>query len=349
MYSLSYLYQALGDNSFADRAELAAFNALPVQLTPDWWAHQYLTLPNQPYASHLNDTPFWNVNGWGVTFGLEPNYPCCTVNHPQGYPKFLAASFAKVGDNGLAHVLLSPGSVTTRLQSGVVTVNCDTNYPFDGRFTYTINAPAPFDFHMRIPGWGLSSSTFSLNSASAQAFSPDAQTGIHILKISGGVTTLSVNINQQIALQPRANDTVSIFAGPLLYALELGTQVTSTAPRDFRSQKLEPPASNAPPQARDYEIRNTTPWNIAIDPKSLVFKTTLNPGGALKNPIWAPRAPPTWIEGKGCQIDWSIWKGVPGPVPPKAQRSCTGPTIDVRLVPYGSAKVHMVELPTIDL
>jgi hypothetical protein len=32
MYSLSYLYQTMGDNNFADRCELAAFNALPVMV-----------------------------------------------------------------------------------------------------------------------------------------------------------------------------------------------------------------------------------------------------------------------------------------------------------------------------
>jgi DUF1680 family protein len=338
MYSLSYLYHALGDNTFADRAELAAFNALPVQLTPDWWAHQYVTVPNQPYATYLNETPFWNVNGYGVTYGLEPNYPCCTVNHPQGYPKFLAASFVAVGDNGLAHVLLSPGSVTTKLRSGEVTVTCETNYPFGNQFAYTINAAAPFQFHVRIPGWGLSSSTFTLNIASAQALTPDAETGIHTLQISSGTTTLSLDLGHKIVFQPRANDTVSVFVGPLLYALELGFNVSSTAP-----------TSAAPPQARDYEIINTTPWNIAIDPKSLVFKTNLKIGDHLKNPIWAPGGPPTWIEGKGCPIDWQIWKGVPGPVPPKNVRKCTGGSIDIKLVPYGSAKVHMVELPTIDL
>lgn len=42
MYSLSYLYQALGANSFADMNELAAFNALPTMLAGDHWAHQYM-------------------------------------------------------------------------------------------------------------------------------------------------------------------------------------------------------------------------------------------------------------------------------------------------------------------
>ena len=40
MYSLSYLYQTLGNNYYADRAELAAFNSLTSKITSDWWAHQ---------------------------------------------------------------------------------------------------------------------------------------------------------------------------------------------------------------------------------------------------------------------------------------------------------------------
>lgn len=36
-FSMTYLYQSLGTNEYADRAELAAFNAYPVMLTPDWW------------------------------------------------------------------------------------------------------------------------------------------------------------------------------------------------------------------------------------------------------------------------------------------------------------------------
>lgn len=40
MYSLTYLYQAIGDPFYADNAEITTFNALPTMLTPDHWGHQ---------------------------------------------------------------------------------------------------------------------------------------------------------------------------------------------------------------------------------------------------------------------------------------------------------------------
>jgi len=42
IFSLGYNYRAIGDSVFADRAELAAFNALPASVAPDWWSHQYM-------------------------------------------------------------------------------------------------------------------------------------------------------------------------------------------------------------------------------------------------------------------------------------------------------------------
>jgi hypothetical protein len=348
MYSLSYLYHALGDNVFADRAELAAFNALPVAMTPDNWAHQYLTLPNQPWARYLDGkTPFWNVNGWGTTFGMEPNYPCCTVNHPQGYPKFLSASWAKLGDNGLAHVLLSPGVANTRLSSGDVRVSCETDYPFHNKLLYEITASKPFQFHVRVPGWAFGASSFTMNDdVSVHSLSPDASTGIHTFNIGAGTTKVTVTMNHNIQIQPRANNSIAVFSGPILYALQLGADTSSTTPRHHNTERLILPM-DIPSKARDFEIVNTTPWNIAIDPSTLTFHSSLGPTDNLAEPLWAPGSPPTWIEGRGCEIDWPLWKGVPGPVP--LERNCEGGSIRVKLVPYGSAKIHMSEFPTVDL
>ncbi len=71
MYSLSYLYQVMGDNEFADRAELAAFNALPVSITSDHWARQYLAVANTPWAKQVDGkTPWWNVGAQGTLYSI---------------------------------------------------------------------------------------------------------------------------------------------------------------------------------------------------------------------------------------------------------------------------------------
>lgn len=76
MYSLSYLYQVLGDNDFADRCELAAFNALPVMFTSDHWARQYISLANQPFSHNIEGpNAFWNVGDAGLVYGPGKKNP----------------------------------------------------------------------------------------------------------------------------------------------------------------------------------------------------------------------------------------------------------------------------------
>ena len=70
MYSFSYLYQVMGDNQDADHCELAAFNALPVAITSDHWARQYITLANQPFSRKMRSPSlFWNVGENGIVYG----------------------------------------------------------------------------------------------------------------------------------------------------------------------------------------------------------------------------------------------------------------------------------------
>jgi hypothetical protein len=347
MYSLSYLYQAMGDKSFADRCELAAFNALPVAVTPDWWARQYMTQPNQPYAKNLSRTPFSNTNTLGQTYSLEGNYPCCTVNHPQGYPKFLSASFVKVGGNGLAHALLSPATVSAKLSSRDVTVSCQTNYPFEDTLSYSITASGSFDFYVRVPSWAIVSNSSITISNQTTRVQPDAHTGLHKISISAGTTSLTYNLSASLRIEQRANASIAVHHGALLYGLDIGYTNSSQSPLDFRSNKPLPDGY-APPQVRDWTITNTTSWALAIDPTTLSYHHSGDT--ELQNPIWAPGAPPSWISVKACDINWPLFlDSVPGTVPLPKQRKCMGDVLDVKLVPYGSAKLHMSELPTIDL
>lgn len=306
---------------------------------------QYMDQPNQGYSRNLTEDPFWDVNTLGQTYGLEPNYPCCTVNHPQGYPKFLSASFVAAGDNGLGHALLSPAQVTTTLsQSNTITVSCTTNYPFDTVLDYAISATAAFDFYVRVPSWTTSSS-ISMAGQSV-AVSPDSATGMTKISIPSGSTTLTYTLGADLVIETRANDTVAIHHGALLYALAIGEDTTDLPPKAWDTKKAYP-SSYAPSQCQDHEINNLTAWNIAIDPSTLTYVLNSTNGSALANPIWSAGAPPNQMIVTGCEIAWPIQNGVPAN--PPADRTCVAPAANYTLVPYGSAKLHMSELPTVNL
>ena len=346
MYSLSYLYQTMGNNYYADRAELAAFKSLPAMLTPDWWARQYMQQPNQPYAENLTKTPFYNTNSWGQTFGLEPNYPCCTVNHPQGWPKFLSNSYAQVGDNSVAHMLLSPGSTQVKLASGSVNVSCETGYPFMDTLSYIVTADADMEFYVRVPAWAGEDSSVRVLFNESTRLSPDSLTGLHKLSLAKGTSNISYVLTSSIRTEPRANETIAVYNGAVLYALDVTNTNTSTSPKPYNHPDEYFNASYAPPESRDWEYHNTSAWNIAIDPSTLTFHA-LND---FADPIFAPDSGLSYITAQGCEIDWPLWEGsVPGYPPTGDAKKCIGEVKEVKLLPYASVKTHMAELPTIDL
>ncbi|MCJ1250827.1 hypothetical protein MMC30_008055 [Trapelia coarctata] len=378
MYSLSYLYQMLGDNAFADRCELAAFNALPVMLTPDHWAHQYIAQPNQPWSRKVQSSGlFWNVGDWGQMYGLSPNYPCCTVNHPQGNPKLLSASFVRVGPNGLGHALLIPANVSAFLGNGTfVAATCSTHYPFSGLLIYAIYSNSSFIFHIRIPSWSQPSRTLiSVNGVSQPLPSPDSHSGMIAIPLTTGNNGITLTLSSEIRIVPRANDTVAIYHRALLYALDVGQNIHILPPsmaitrqpnphHDSHSHSLPPKVlttfnSPIPPQAHDYIINNTLPWSIAIDPHTAIFhasstSNSSNYNSCLSsafqpqaNPIWEYHAPESYITVLGCEIHWPVDHGVPARVPLVGRRNCTGRVREVVLRPYGSLRVHMAELPVV--
>lgn len=308
--------------------------------------------PNSPYSRNLTagPAPFWNVNSLGQTYGLEPNYPCCTVNHPQGYPKFLSASFVRVGPNGLGHALLSPAKVSTTLGSGnKVRVSCDTPYPFGGTLDYTIDADQAFDFYVRVPEWFVAPSSSISIGGQNQGLSPDASTGMHKLPVAAGQSTITYKLGANIVAQPRANDTIAVTYGALLYGLEIGEHTTAEPAKDWQN-KTPYPDGYAPPQVHDYTIENTTVWNVAIDPSTLKMQQGNSTNGTpLPNPIFTLGASPISMSVQACEIEWPMWRGLPD-IPPKvADRKCLGKAFEARLIPYGAAKLHIAEFPTLNL
>ncbi|KAI1053249.1 hypothetical protein LB506_012310 [Fusarium annulatum] len=341
IFSYAFLYRFHGINNYADKAELAAFNAFPAAMSPDWWSHQYVTQTNQIRSGNLTQNPFFNVVSYANTYGLEPNFPCCTVNHPQAYAKYVASSYAKINESSVAHILLGPTSVETHIKGKKVEVKCETSYPFDSILKYTIESKTKFDFAVRIPGWTTPKANIEMNGGRSKTVAPD-DSGLHHTTILPGITTLTLELPMEVRVAMR-NSSASIYYGPLLYAFDIPYTETHHQPLNWTDRKPLP-NDEVHPHSHDYVLEPTELWQYAIDPDSIVVKTSTSTVKNLPNPIFAKDAPPVFLTVDAWKIAWptdndtAAWPPI-NPVVDKDRKE------KIKLVPFGSAKLHIAQFP----
>ncbi|EIW84902.1 hypothetical protein CONPUDRAFT_117150 [Coniophora puteana RWD-64-598 SS2] len=331
MFSGSYLFQVTGDIKYLDRAERIAYNALPGTLTGSMWSRQYLQQQNQVAAQNMVNNPFPQDGPYSNVFGLEPNYPCCTVNHPQGWPKFVSNAFVTTPDgNSLVQAYLGPFSTSTSLNGNNVQVDVDTMYPFADTLTTTITADKAFTFYVRVPSW-VSGGTFATNGGAAQPLAPS--NGLQAVQAGAGTTTLDLVYTPEITTEDRPAGSIAVHRGPLHYAYDIA-----------RTQKQL--AQNADQAlAVDLEFDANAPWQYAIDTTTLAFASNLpTQNGTLPSPIWDTGLPPVSMTVTACPIDWALAGTTYAAVPPTSP-SCTGNPTNITLWPYGATKLRIGEFP----
>jgi hypothetical protein len=334
MFSGSYLYQVAGDLKYADRVERITYNALPATLTADMWSRQYLQQQNQIAAKRMSPNPFPTDGDYSNVFGLEPNYPCCTVNFPQGFPKFITNAFLTTSDStSLIHLYLGPFSTKTTLaHENDVSVTVDTLYPFSDTLTTTINAAKDFTYMVRIPGW-TEGGTISVNGAEAQAVNPD--NGLQSVSVKAGETKIVLTVPAKITTENRPHGSIAVHRGPLHYALGLTRRTT------VLSQNPQQPL------AKDLQFDADEAWAYAIDPNTLVFHP--NDVGSLPSPVFDSGLPPYAISASACPIQWGTAGDTYAASPPESPVACTGEKVNVTLTPYGSTKLRIGEFPVMDV
>ncbi|KAF7762202.1 CAZyme family GH146 [Agaricus bisporus var. burnettii] len=329
MFSGSYLYQVIGDPKFADRVERIAYNALPATITGDMWSRQYLQQQNQIASKDMSPNPFPNDGSYSNVFGLEPNYPCCTVNFPQGWPKFISNAFLKTPDQkSLVHLYLGPFSTSSTLSSdNHVTVNVDTLYPFSDTLHTTITATKAFTYFVRIPSW-VSGGTIAINGGKANAVNPS--NGLQAVSVSPGTTTFVLNLPAKITIENRPHDSIAIHRGPFNFAFDI--------PRNQKVLRRD----SREPRAVDLEFDASGAWQFAIDPATLHFETT-SPS-SLPSPIFDSGKSPLSMTVTACPIDWDI-AGNTFAAPPPSNPACTGRNTTLTLTPLGTTKLRISEFP----
>ncbi|KAF8881189.1 hypothetical protein CPB85DRAFT_1340602 [Mucidula mucida] len=351
IFSLAIIYQIFGNNSIADRAEKIAYNALPSAVTFDYWGHQYDQQVNQIWSKEMDPPPFGNNGARSNIFGFEPNYPCCTVNHPQGFPKFWANSFVTAsGGSELLNVFLGRSI-------SLVDVLVETLYPFNHTLKYTVTASQPFIFKIRIPGWATEESAISVNGGETQALRKD-EDSYQAVQITEGTTAIALSLGAELQLETRTNGAIAVTYGVLNYAVELAQNDTTS--EGLRSTQALGDAERLFPDAPagyftasdnhtvDHLMLPTGDWALAIDPSTIVIVDTSAGKTELPYYTWAPGSQPISMRAVACPIAWDVVRSAAGD-PPASPNACVGDTFNVTLVPFGAAKLRLGEIPTMSV
>lgn len=345
MYSLEHLTSVFGDGRFADRLERLAYNALPAEISPDMWSHQYDQQVNQAQCT-VNPDQQWSTNGPDSNlFGLAPNYGCCTANFNQGWPKFTAHLWMKTPDDGLACIAWAPCEVNTTMRDAPVGVVVETDYPFRETVAMTVTADRDvrFPLSLRIPAWA-EGATVQVAGDAARTATAGA---VHrIDREWHGATRIDVRLPMRPKITLRYNGAVAIERGPLVYALRIG--------EEWLRINADKPQRELP--HGDFEVHATTPWNygLIVDPdhaaESVQFTeqpigdVPFSPDGAGTVATVRARKIPRWKLERG-------WAGEISPADEKwAQPDRTvseQPVEDVTLIPYGCTNLRITEFPRV--
>src|SRR5713101_3671746 len=333
MFTLENLARILGGSIYADVLEKVAFNALPATIMEDWRGHQYDQQVNQVICTLAKRN--WTANGdESNLFGLEPNYGCCTANMHQGWPRFASHLWMATADGGLAAISYAPSRVSALVAGGIAAgLLVTTNYPFDEQITITLQLahPAHFPVKLRIPAW-CSAARLAINNRPVDL---ECAYGEYVTLADTWQDgdRLQLTLPMPVHAERRGQGALGIQRGPLVYVLAV----------EERWQKLR---GNDP--YADWEVYPASPWNYGLlmdkikPERSLRVETR----PVARQPFVAKDAPVRLV-GKGRRISgWTLAMNS-ADTPPLSPVASEEPLEDITLVPYGSARLRVTELPEV--
>lgn len=297
------------------------------------WAHQYDQQVNQ-VACRISDQHVWTSNGpESNVYGLQPNFPCCTANLHQGWPKLVAQLWMRSPDDGLAAIAYGPCAVRTTVREVGVSVDVETEYPFDGRIQVTVYAdePVQFPLRLRVPAWADSA---QLRAPDGDATALVPGTFAVVDREWRGKTRLTLDFDLSIRAERRFNDAVSLSRGPLLLALQIGEA--------WRQIGGELPAA-------DWEVLPTTAWAYALDLDPADPASTLE---VERRPLvggpFSPGTAPLRVHTRGRRVlGWGLEHDTAAAPPPISPVHSHEPLEPLVLLPYGATGLRIGEIPAL--
>ncbi len=356
LWSLGVLLAATGDTRYADAMERIVFNALPGAVTSDFKSLQYFSGPNQVVADAMSNHHPHGKGRAHISYRPNPATECCPANVHRALPAYIGRMWMTDEKGGIVAALLGPGKFETRINNRKVTIEQETDYPFDQRIKFSIRLRTSmnFKFSIRIPAWCHSARLWVNGRASKRELKPGSFVELRRQWKSGDVVELE--LPRECILRPGPEKSVSIEYGPLVLALPVDEERTIET-GDDRSTSSFPAWSMRPVSAWNYGVQRRTlkkafkegaierplkgnPWDIEHTPIRLHVPARQIAGWRLQQ---KKKLVMKW--GKHRHVVEGDMRFMP-PLPSAAVRAKARKREElVELVPYGATCLRLTWFP----
>ena len=346
-WTLSHFLQVTGQAEWADKMELAIYNAGMGAITKDFHSIQYFSSLNQFIATSTSNHNIYKHGSTWMAYRPTHETECCSGNVNRMLPNFVGRMWLTDNKGGAVAALYGPSTATFATDKGNVTVSCDTNYPFEETLRFHVSAAdgARIPLTLRIPTWCTAAAVTVNGSAidipllsGSFVQLPDAvKNGDDI------VLTLPMSVERKVV----EGQGVCFKRGPLLYAYAIAQQKTEDTEEhaNMHGKKSENP---------DFKCWNITPtgdFNYAYaddgQPLSVSFPAAGQASGAFPFDI---NDAPVRLRIPVKQIEWQLQDNRYTPPLPKQGhlKLQDGQTKYIDLVPYGCTELRLTVFPDVD-
>ena len=211
------------------------------------------------------------------------------------------------------------------LNDNGIKIKLDTNYPFENKMLYYIDAEKDFKFIIRIPSFAKS---IKVNGEAKEL--KDLE-----FKINRGKTEIEIEFEAIPYFKKRPNNLYTLQMGSLLFSVPIEYEKQM---REYVKKGVERKFPYC-----DYEFIPKTPWNYGYSDDNF----SVNFNGTGDTPF-SQEKPPVTIRANMQQINWGLkfpYRSVARKTPKSRNPISTVEKID--LCPYGSAKLRMTEMPVL--
>ena len=328
-----HLGETTGDALYADRTEDIMLNHFPAAQTPDLKALHYITASNQPQLDAGENHDLYN-RGRQVCYSPWI-YRCCQHNVAMGWPWYVRNLWKASADNGLVAWMYGASTVRATVNKGVeVTVDQESDYPFDGavRLTLHTESAVAFPLYLRVPGW-CAEPVVSINGQDCELTGQGGY--IRVERTWSDGDCLELDLPMQIALTrwPR-NGSLSVDRGPLSYSLWIAERWQHCGGDDAWPE---------------WEVFPASAWNYGLEvdpdnPRATISVTETRPVG---DQPWTLESAPIELTAQGRRIaGWGLTDETVDPLQDSPIAS-DAPLEDLTLVPLGCARLRIACFPRI--